>query len=189
MRPNFLHILESRIADFVISCVRLWFWPFDLSPRPVFSQKYPKSVKSNPIFHLKGRGDRVLAFTYFDSSIAEFFGHLFTVKQGVKVGPKRQTSPCRFRKSSSFSKIIQIVLLYTNILSLVKISVKSDIIWGNKSTNPPKKGQLMNAELVGKTLKTFNMTATNAIRMLRTTNIYLYKVFNFAKSWGVNHWA
>ena len=87
------------------------------------------------------------------------------MKQGVKVGPKKQTSPCRFRKSSSFLKIIQTVLLYTNILSVVKISAKSDIIWGSKSRNPPKKGHLMNAELVGKTLKIFNLTATNAIRM------------------------
>ena len=41
----------------------------------------------------------------------------------------------------------------------------------------------MDAESVQKS----NFTATNAIMIKLTTDIYLHKVFHLAKSWGVTH--
>ena len=38
-----------------------------------FVQKCLKSAKSNPTFHLKGRGDRGLTLTCLDSPMTEFF--------------------------------------------------------------------------------------------------------------------
>ena len=42
-----------------------------------FVQKYPKNTKSNPIFHLMGRGDRDLILIFLDSPMAEFFTSVF----------------------------------------------------------------------------------------------------------------
>ena len=45
----------------------------------------------------------------------------------------------------------------------------------------------MDAESIPKVLKIFNFTAIYAILMKLNTNMYLNKVFHFAKSWDVSH--
>ena len=45
-------------------------------------------------------------------------------------------------------------------------------------------GHFMDAELLRKTLKIFNLTTTNAILMKLSTIMHLNKIFKLAKSWG-----
>ena len=69
---------------------------------------------------------------------------------------------------------------------MVKISAKSDRIWGSKdpktTQKPPKKGYVIDAESIHKALK-----ITNAILVKLTTVVYLHKAFNLVKIWGVTH--
>ena len=51
--------------------------PLILDSSPLFGPKSPKSSKSNPIFHLKRRGDRGLNLTYLDSWMTEFLRKAF----------------------------------------------------------------------------------------------------------------
>ena len=67
---------------------------------------------------------------------------------------------------------------------LVKILERLNNIWGSEG---PKRGYAMDSEAIQKTLKIFNFTTTDFILMKTTTNMYLYKVFHLAKSWGVTH--
>ena len=46
---------------------------------------------------------------------------------------------------------------------------------------------MLNAESIQKFLKTFDFTTTYIILMNLTTYIYLHKIFELAKSWGVFH--
>ena len=59
------------------------------------------------------------------------------------------------------------------LLPLVKISALLDNILANKGPKNPRTG-----ELVRKTLKTFNLTTTNAILMKLTSIMYLHKNVN-----------
>ena len=134
-----LCIFEARVRGSIKGCVRFWFWPSNLWTRPNFQQKCSKSAKSNPIFHLKGRGDTVLLLTNLDSPMAEFcfptslfspISAIFRGKKGVKVGVKEHTLDIsRFCKNFNFSKIFQTLFLSTWILPVVKISAKSVDIW------------------------------------------------------------
>ena len=77
--------------------------------------------------------------------MAEFFPCIFLLslilKRGVKVGLKKQTlGLSHFCKYLSFLKIIQIVFLYTNILTLVKISAKLNNILGESEPKKLQKG-------------------------------------------------
>ena len=45
----------------------------------------------------------------------------------------------------------------------------------------------MNGELIQKPFKNFNLTTTNAILMKLTMTMYLRKVFDLPKTWGVTH--
>ena len=45
----------------------------------------------------------------------------------------------------------------------------------------------MDATLPRKHLKLYNLTTTNATLMNLTAIMYLHKVFNLAKDWGVTH--
>ena len=49
----------------------------------------------------------------------------------------------------------------------------------------PKKGHFMDAELVLKTLKIYNLTTINATLIKLTRIMYLHKVFLFTNTWGV----
>ena len=65
------------------------------------------------------------------------------------------------------------------IVPLVRISVILDPYFGGVRVQKlPKKGHLVNAESVRKTLKNFNLAATNAILMKLTTIMYLHKSVN-----------
>ena len=46
---------------------------------------------------------------------------------------------------------------------------------------------MLNAESIQKILKTFDFRTTYIILMDLTTDIYLHKIFELAKSWGVFH--
>ena len=50
-----------------------------------------------------------------------------------------------------------------------------------------KRGHFIDAESIRKTLKTFNFPTINAILTKLTTDIYLNKVFQLPKSWGITH--
>ena len=56
-----------------------------------------------------------------------------------------------------------------------------------RAQKPPKMGNFMDAETIQKFLKIYNFATTNAFLMKVTTNVYLKKMFHFAKSWGVTH--
>ena len=45
----------------------------------------------------------------------------------------------------------------------------------------------MDAELVGKTLKIYNLTVKNTILIKLTTIMYLYETFHVPKNYGVTH--
>ena len=57
------------------------------------------------------------------------------MQEGVKV-----LDLSHFLKNSNLGKIIQTVFLSANILSLVKISSKSDHLWWMKDLRKPPKG-------------------------------------------------
>ena len=82
--------------------------------------------------------------------------------------------PSIFHKNSNPSKDFQTNFLFARALSLVRIL---DYIWGSKGPNTSQKG-LIAAESVRKTLKTFNLTTTNAMLMKLTTTFYLHKSVN-----------
>ena len=48
---------------------------------------------------------------------------------------------------------------------------------------------LHDAESIRKTFKIFNLTTTNAIMGKLTTIMYLHKIFDLAKIWGVTYRA
>ena len=52
---------------------------------------------------------------------------------------------------------------------------------------PPgkKKGHFMDAKLVQKFLEIYNLTATNAILIKRSSIMYAHEIFYLAKTWGV----
>ena len=84
----------------------------------------------------------------------------------VKVGPKVQTlGPSLFHKNSNSSKNFQTMFLFARVLPPMRISPKLDHIWASKGPKISKKGYFMDAELVSKTLKIYNLTVTNAILM------------------------
>ena len=60
----------------------------------------------------------------------------------------------------------------------MRISAILAIFAGVRVQKPPKKGHFVDAESVSKTLKTFNLTTTNAIRMKLTTIVYLHESVN-----------
>ena len=66
------------------------------------------------------------------------------------------------------------MLLFPRILPLVRILAILDHIWGSKDPKTFQNGHFMDAESTRKTLKTFDLTTTNAILMKLTTIIYLY---------------
>ena len=70
------------------------------------------------------------------------------------------------------------------------------IFVGEKVQKPPpppqkkkKSGHFMDAASPRKHLKIYNLTATNATLMKLTTIMYLHKIFNLTKDWGVTHGA
>ena len=93
--------------------------------------------------------------------------------------------PSHSRKYSNFSKILQALFLSAKVLPLVYILANLDHFLGSKGPKPPKKSHFMDADLVRKTLKTFNLATTNAILMKLTTIVHLYQVFHMAKNQGV----
>ena len=56
-------------------------------------------------------------------------------------------------------------------LPLVKISARSNIIWGNKSQKNPKRAYFKDAESIQGTLKNFNFTSTYAISVVSFINL------------------
>ena len=53
---------------------------------------------------------------------------------------------------------------------------------GARTQKPPKKGHLMDAELVHKSMKIFNLTTRNTIVMKLTTMMYLHEIFSLTKN-------
>ena len=73
-----------------------------------------KSLKSNPIFHLKGRGDMVFPFTYLDSPMANFFwSFLVSLILAIFVGKKGGQS-CT--KHANFRYLLSLNLNFSKIL-------------------------------------------------------------------------
>ena len=70
------------------------------------------------------------------------------------------------------------MLLFTRVLPLVRNSAMVDYIWGSKDPKTSQKSHFMDPESTHKTLKTFNVTTTNAILAKLTTMIYLHESVN-----------
>ena len=142
------------------------------------------TAKSNRVFPENGRGDRALVLTYLDSPMAEVFPHyclsfsisaIFRVKRVVTVGPKMQTlGPSVFHENSNPSYFFQIMFQFARVLTLVRISTRRRV----RAQRTSKKGHFMDAKSVRKTLKTFNLTTTNAILMKLTTIMDLHESVN-----------
>ena len=64
-------------------------------------------------------------------------------------------------------------LFVARVLPLVRILTILNHIWGSKSPKTSQKCHFMDAESVRKTLKTFNLTSTNAIMMKLSTTMCL----------------
>ena len=91
--PNPLHIQHPRNRGSSIGQVRFSFRPFNLGPRPLFTKKHPKSAKSNPIFHLKGRratelGWQIWIAQWLNFCFECFYFPRFWPSSGVKLGSK-----------------------------------------------------------------------------------------------------
>ena len=86
----------------------------------------------------------------------------------------------------NLSKKFQKLFLFAGVLPLVGVSAILDCIWGSKAQKPPKKGHLVDAESVLKTLKVFNLTNTNSILMKLTTIMYLHERVNRKALWARN---
>ena len=100
----------------------------------LFPGKNSRNIaKSNHIFPRKGKGDRALILTYFDSLMAEIFPHnclsfsisvIFRENCVVKVGPIVQTlDPSLFQKNLNPSIFFfQTMFLLARVLPMVRIS-------------------------------------------------------------------
>ena len=70
------------------------------------------------------------------------------------------------------------MFLFARVPPLVRISETLDQNRGSKGPETSQEGYFMGAETVRKTLKTFNLTTTNAILMKLTTIMYLHESVN-----------
>ena len=108
---------------------------------------------------------------------------IFRRKRGVKVGPKVLTlARPFFHKYSTLSKnfqtIFQTIFLLARVLPLMRISAILNHIGGVRAQKPTKKGYLVDAESVRKTLEIFNSTTPNIILMKLTMIMYLHESVN-----------
>ena len=69
----------------------------------------------------------------------------------------------------------------------LKFQQTQAIFEGERAQKSPKSSHFMDAASPRKHLKLYNLTTTNATLMNLTTIMYLHKVFNLAKDWGVTH--
>ena len=70
------------------------------------------------------------------------------------------------------------MFLFARVPPLLRISETLDHNRGSKGPENSQEGYFMDAETVRKTLKTFNLTTTNAILMKLTTIMYLHESVN-----------
>ena len=69
----------------------------------------------------------------------------------------------------------------------LKFQQTQAIFEGERAQKSPKSSHFMDAASPRKHLKLYNLTTTNATLMNLTEIMYLHKVFNLAKDWGVTH--
>ena len=69
----------------------------------------------------------------------------------------------------------------------LKFQQTQAIFGGEREQKSPKCSDFMDAALQQKHLKLYNSTTTNATLINLTAIMYLHKVFNLAKDWGVTH--
>ena len=84
-------------------------------------------------------------------------------------------------ENSNLSNFFQTMFLLARVLTLVLWSEFRQcwtIFGGVRAQYSPQNGHFMDAELVRKTLKTFNITNTTAILMKLTTIMYLYEILS-----------
>ena len=147
----------------------------------------PNIAKCNRAFPGEGREDRTLILTYLDSPMARFFpttAYLFRLRPSSRetVGQSWTKvpilGPSLFHENINLSIFFQTMLLFDTVLPLVRISAISDHVWGSKGPKTSEKSYFMDAELVRKTLKTFNLTTTNPIIRKLITIMYLQNSVN-----------
>ena len=138
----------------------------------------PNIAKSNRVVPGKGGGNRALILTYLDSLMDEVFSPTAYI--------------FRFRPSSGgnfWSKLVRLFSLILQFPSKQCFCLQEYYLYREfrqywtifgwvRALKRHKKGHLMDAESVRKTLKTFNLTISNAIMMKLTTIMYLHKRLN-----------
>ena len=157
-------------------------------PTPFPGKKSPNIAKSNCVFPMNGRGDRDLILTYLDRQIAEVFpttAYLFQYRPSSGGnGRSKWDQKCKlwihlfFMKTQLLQIFFKQCFWFAKVLPLVRLSAILEHILESKYPKTSQKGPFNGCWLVRKTLKAFNLTASNAILMKLTTIMYLHESVN-----------
>ena len=104
------------------------------------------------------------------------FGHLHK-----ETGGQSWTKSANFRSAAFSWKLNSFKFFFKQCFCLLEYYLKQEcrqcwtIFGGIMTQKPSREGHFMDAESVRKTLKTFNLTTTNAILMKLTTIMYLHE--------------
>ena len=96
---------------------------------------------------------------------------------------------CKLEKQQNFKLWVKIYWHVLSDLEPQNWKILEPKFGEVRTQKPPKRGHFMNAKLVSKMFKIFNLTTTNVIVMKLTTIMYLYDIFSWTKNWGVTHIA
>ena len=157
--------------------------PLIFDPNLLPGKNSPNIAKSNHVFLGKGTGDRALILTYLDSPMAEVFPY-YCLNFSISAIFRGKTCCQSWTKSSNFGPVSFLwipQLLFKQWFFLPEYYLWWEFrqywtIFGRlRAQKPPKKDHFMDAKSVRKTLKSFNLTTSNAVMMKLTTVMYLHE--------------
>ena len=137
---------------------------------------------------------KVILFSQWLNFFPQKFFFLFWTSSSAGKKRSKLDEKCKLLLSPvfdlSFSKIVKALFFFTLNTNCGKNFSKR---WKSlRKLGPrtsPKKGHLMDAELVRKTLNIYNLTIKNAILIKLTTIIYVCETFHLPKNSDVTHRA
>ena len=94
---------------------------------------------------------------------------------------------CKLEKQQNFKLWVKIYWHVLSDLEPQNWKILEPKFGEVRTQKPPKRGHFMNAKLVSKMFKIFNLTTTNVIVMKLTTIMYLYDIFSWTENWGVTY--